>query len=1028
MAIQFNDVTAIGDVFEIHTNTPIIGVQSMSGYTDVVLNETGTRFFDREFRYSTNGITYSFWITLTDQNIIDTFVGETDIFDIQYRYTRAGTDATGVLTFVSIQLNGVIVAQENPRIFTDLYFNKFFNYNDSSVLAWALNVLNKLYERGIVANYMVRGEEGGNDDDYIAFFGALTHFMAILVRYAREFKDFTLNDILLGEYLKQKGVFVNDGMTLADLQFLLSNVYIVFLERGTNEIAKGVGVDGRIIDGELLRLLRKGTFDELIWGLIEPEKTIWNVNNNSPLYKGTKESVNLIKAYESTKDVIDLNNYPLLESDNVFIFTDVAKEVIRILDVSASVGTVLSGIGDAENQDKLILIDSRLSYEVTFWLKQVILGDYISLRVNLYDENEVLLTDSPVSAVSGAQQNVVFSTESLLRNDEYYLIRLILFNRNISTDPSFVLDIGVGDHLIVNNSDAKYLSVELVSEVAFGDSWNADNELRIYDFKVRPLMTPIPNSFVMVSNIITSFLENNSEQTNVVIQNSIKRFLIPYNSILKNQFLDELYVPSGTPLIMIISFTNETIFGANNGTITIIAIGGVAPYQYSVDNGVNCQSTGIFTNLSPATYNILVRDAASVEVTDTVVIAQGVANINFQAFVTLASRLDIADGEISVVASGGVSPYFYSINGINFQSSSIFTGLLEGNYTVYVRDTDLNEVNQVVYVGAVRDKIIIISVVDELAADIINVNVNVISENYLTNASGDATIYLENGSYNFVLTKAGYRTVNLSNIVISADRLIDVIMQTYYQIIFTVENSVGVGLDNALIRTTTTPVTQDSFQVTTPAGSGEVVKTNIIAGYYEFRVDRSGYVSKTAGLTLASDGILTIVMDEVLHELTVTVNGIDINRISYLLANATVLVDGISVITGSNGQAIYNLVADTYSVAANRTTYRSANTNVVLDSDEGVSLDLYETVDNLTISVGSTHGGGDNSGAEVQLVGDIANYYGTTGVDGEVTFNGVIKGTYVITTSAPGFDTRESIRLINADNMLIVIIMSPTGP
>lgn len=994
MAIQFNDITAIGDVFEVHTNTPVLGIQSIVGYTDVVLSETGDRFFDREFRYSTNGVTYSSWLELTDEILIDTFVDERDIFDIQYRYTRAGIDATGILTFISIQLAGVVEEQSNPRIFTDLYFNKFFNYNDSSVLKWALNVLNKLYKRGIVANYVERGREGVNDDDYIAFFGALTHFMAILVRYAREFQDFTLNDILLGEYLGQKGVFVNDGMSLADLQTLLSNVYINFLERGTNEIVKKSGVDGRVIDGELLRLIRKGDQDEFIWGLIEPEKTIWNINNNSPTYKGTKQAVNLIKAYEFTEDVTVLVNYPLVESGYITKFTDGNKEVIRILNVDSPSGTILSGIGGAKNQGKLILIDSRLSYEVTFQVKQVILGDYFSLKINLYDKDEILLVDSPISAVSGAQTNVVIDTKSLLQNSEYYFVRLILFNENIGVDIKYVLDIGLGNHLIINNSLAKYVSIEVGVEITDGNAWDAVNELRIYDFKVRPLMTPISNSFVMVPNIITSFLENNSEQTNKVVENTIKRYLIPYNSILKNQFLDELYVPEGTPLTINVLFTDETILGADNGTITIVAIGGKAPYQYSIDNGVTFQGTGVFTGLSPATYDILVEDADGVQVTDTVVIAQGVVNLDFQAFVTLASRLDVADGQITVLVSGGISPYFYSKNGVDFVVSNIFTGLLAGNYTIYVRDTDLNEINKPVVVGAVRDKTVLISVVDELSADVVNVNVAVILENYLTNSSGDVVIYLENGSYNFVLTKSGYRTVNLTGIVISADRVIDVVIQTYYQIIFTVEDSGAVGIPDATISTVLTPNSQVSFTVQTD-GSGVVTKTNIIAGYYMFVVTKDGFVDKSADLTIVGNDVITIVMDLVLYDLDVHVNGVPFSGSSYNLQSAGVLVDGISKVTNSSGNTSFVLLPDTYNVRVSKSNYETINEVVVLDADKSIVIDLRETV-NIQVQL-FAHLDPDPDYEEYQV-----SFLGPSNVtlfsdpNGSVTFPNMIVGTYTI--------------------------------
>lgn len=45
-------------------------------------------------------------------------------------------------------------------------------------------------------------------------------------------------------------------------------------------------------------------------------------------------------------------------------------------------------------------------------------------------------------------------------------------------------------------------------------------------------------------------------------------------------------------------------------------------------------------------------------------------------------------GSITVSGSGGTSPYTYSLDGINFQSSTEFTGLVAGTLTVKVMDSD----------------------------------------------------------------------------------------------------------------------------------------------------------------------------------------------------------------------------------------------------------------------------------------------------------------------------------------------------
>ena len=62
-------------------------------------------------------------------------------------------------------------------------------------------------------------------------------------------------------------------------------------------------------------------------------------------------------------------------------------------------------------------------------------------------------------------------------------------------------------------------------------------------------------------------------------------------------------------------------------------------------------------------------------------------------FVLSASTTEIscyggADGSIIVDASGGFPPYLFSIDGISFQKSNLFTGLAPGSYTVVIKDSN----------------------------------------------------------------------------------------------------------------------------------------------------------------------------------------------------------------------------------------------------------------------------------------------------------------------------------------------------
>jgi len=60
--------------------------------------------------------------------------------------------------------------------------------------------------------------------------------------------------------------------------------------------------------------------------------------------------------------------------------------------------------------------------------------------------------------------------------------------------------------------------------------------------------------------------------------------------------------------------------GEANGEITIITAGGLAPYHYSVDNGLTSQDSSHFTGLPAGTYPVLVTDAGGCSDTITVVL------------------------------------------------------------------------------------------------------------------------------------------------------------------------------------------------------------------------------------------------------------------------------------------------------------------------------------------------------------------------------------------------------------------------
>jgi len=137
--------------------------------------------------------------------------------------------------------------------------------------------------------------------------------------------------------------------------------------------------------------------------------------------------------------------------------------------------------------------------------------------------------------------------------------------------------------------------------------------------------------------------------------------------------------------------TDITCHGSHDGTITISnPAGGYGTYQYSHNGGTDWQDSPVFTNLSAATYSMVIRDRANplcrmdlgpVVINEPDALA---ATVNS----TDATCFGANNGTITISgATGGYGVYEYSINGgASWQASNTFPNLSPGTYNVRMRD------------------------------------------------------------------------------------------------------------------------------------------------------------------------------------------------------------------------------------------------------------------------------------------------------------------------------------------------------
>jgi gliding motility-associated-like protein len=127
--------------------------------------------------------------------------------------------------------------------------------------------------------------------------------------------------------------------------------------------------------------------------------------------------------------------------------------------------------------------------------------------------------------------------------------------------------------------------------------------------------------------------------------------------------------------------------GCGNSNLLIFygAKGGTPPYTYSLD-GINyaLPTTDGYDFLPPGHYTVFIKDANGVITS---------YSYDFPKNCSVAADLQGAscgqkDGSITVTNNNGIAPFTYSIDGNNFQTSNVFTGLAAGYYSVISKDVN----------------------------------------------------------------------------------------------------------------------------------------------------------------------------------------------------------------------------------------------------------------------------------------------------------------------------------------------------
>lgn len=504
----------IGDSLTIVLD-PVQDATDIDNFSDVT-TEAGNKIFTKEFRYSNDyHFTWSAWTELTQVNLQAVSLDPLKLLYIEIRYTRAGTDASGILewSYFDMQVNVdpdqvktlyPVIFENSNQIFGDIFVN------DVDWQTYCLNLTKKVLGRNSLAQFVER-----TDENYY-FVKTFCCYLSLYYIHAKQFENLYSNEKLLRDYLTQKGVFVCGNETLTELQAITNNYYSKIRKRGTPDV-----VD------ELKRVLCYDECDEYIFYLINNNNSGWHVDRNSPNFATLDETWEINKFPDKAGTIENKDNYLYRNYGGVSLVSDInpESEAINVLNMAASgleTGIKYDISFDSDNPF-LLKVDPGLDYEISFIIKQSAVID-LEFGIDAWDcnGNQVDCIDIVTGGVLNEFINQSFN---LYPTSEYVKVSAVLFNKNepLRSLTNGTLSIGIGKHLKMP-SDIVYIYPKIVFKGTF--------DVRIYGIRAALHEHVFPlASFVGLARYVLAYLKNNSlsKSENEVIA-IIDKYLVPFSS------------------------------------------------------------------------------------------------------------------------------------------------------------------------------------------------------------------------------------------------------------------------------------------------------------------------------------------------------------------------------------------------------------------------------------------------------------------------------------------------------------------
>jgi gliding motility-associated-like protein len=148
------------------------------------------------------------------------------------------------------------------------------------------------------------------------------------------------------------------------------------------------------------------------------------------------------------------------------------------------------------------------------------------------------------------------------------------------------------------------------------------------------------------------------------------------------QDADTVTIVEPPALLLEFDISPVNCFGDSSASISLTVSGGTPAYTYNWATG---GILPVLNQIPAGDYPVIVTDGKGCSISDTITV-QVPETLNITPTVTNVSCFGGANGRVEASLNAGIPPFRYSLNGTDFQGSSVLIGLKAGTYTLYVRD------------------------------------------------------------------------------------------------------------------------------------------------------------------------------------------------------------------------------------------------------------------------------------------------------------------------------------------------------